>query len=102
MGCRVGGGMADAADLKSAGVKPRVGSNPTRPTFFFSYFAVYWRDECFGKRWKHLRPRACHSTQILLFGNVRRLALPNRELLHFEMRRHCKSPSAAPILDRNS
>ena len=42
MGCRVGGGMADAADLKSAGVKPRVGSNPTRPTFFFSYFAVYW------------------------------------------------------------
>ena len=84
MGCRVGGGMADAADLKSAGVKPRVGSNPTRPTFFFSYFAVYWRDECFGRRWKHLRPRACHSTQILLFGNVRRLALPNREFLHFE------------------
>ena len=26
-----GGGMADAADLKSAGVIPRVGSNPTRP-----------------------------------------------------------------------
>ena len=52
MGCRVGGGMADAADLKSAGVTPRVGSNPTRPTCFFSYFAVYWRDECSEKRWK--------------------------------------------------
>lgn len=28
-----GGEMADAADLKSAGVKLRVGSTPTRPTF---------------------------------------------------------------------
>ena len=27
-----GGETADAADLKSAGVIPRVGSNPTRPT----------------------------------------------------------------------
>ncbi len=66
MGCRVGGGMADAADLKSAGVTPRVGSNPTRPTCFFSYFAVYWRDECSEKRWKQLRTGACHATKFLL------------------------------------
>ena len=32
---RGGGETADAADLKSAGVIPRVGSNPTRPTMFF-------------------------------------------------------------------
>jgi hypothetical protein len=31
-----GGETADAADLKSAGVIPRVGSNPTRPTCGFS------------------------------------------------------------------
>jgi hypothetical protein len=38
-----GGEMADAADLKSAGVNLRVGSNPTRPTHFrpFGAFFVY-------------------------------------------------------------
>ena len=34
--------------------------------------------------------------------NVCRLVLPNRQLLHFEMGRPCKSPSAVQILDRNS
>jgi hypothetical protein len=40
-----GGEMADAADLKSAGVNLRVGSNPTRPTHFrpFGAFFVYAR-----------------------------------------------------------
>lgn len=50
------GGMGDALDLESSGVKPRVGSNPTARTIFhFGSCIIYWKklpsDEKGGRYW---------------------------------------------------